>query len=177
MSLLEEIRQIRLCLPAFPRGSCVYLLTASPHRSHCRAWLSFSSLLSSKEMLWLSSPACADEESSSCSLRRWLTFVEEKRKKCLHPSSWRACYWKDCISSGDHSTLTPQRWERSTDLQKHSTGWWSMGFSFVSSWVSGDIKKRGKPVFSFSEAWTQQDVTPACRRNEAAEVDDWSWRL
>lgn len=24
----------------------------------------------------------------------------------------------------------------------------------------------------FPEAWTQQDVTPACRKNEAAEVDD-----
>ena len=68
-------------------------------------------------MLWLSSPACADEESSSCSLRRWLTFVGEKRKKCLHPSSWRACYWKDRISSGDHSTLTSQRWDRLTETQ------------------------------------------------------------
>lgn len=168
MSLLKKIRQIRLCLPTLPRGGCVYLLAASPRRSHCRVWLSFSFLLSSKEMLSLSRRGQFEL------LTSLLISICEREETLSHSSSsWRAYYWHFTWIHpnwriGDHSPLVSEWRECSTNLAQRGRSMMKRGLSLFLSQVWGDIKKRGKPV---SEAWMRQDGSPACREIKAVEVE------
>ncbi len=173
MSLLKKIRQIRLCLPTFPpRRLCLSPRCISTQKPLQSVIILFFSAQQWRNVVALFPRLYRRGQFEQ--LTSLLISICERKETFSHSSSsWRAYYWHFIWIHPDwrirdHSPLVSERWECSANLAQQGHIMMKHGLSFFLSQVRGDIKKRGKPV---SEAWTQQDGSPAWREIKAVEVD------
>lgn len=126
MSLLEKIRQIRLCLPAFTRGSCVYLLAASPHRITAERDYPFLFCSAVKKCCRSLSPPEYEPLTSP------LISICERKEKFSMFLPLQSLLLKDSVSSGASQHFRTKR-ECSTNLTQQAHSKMKRGGGFLLS--------------------------------------------